>query len=69
MWWSVAIFVVIIGLGIPYIIGSMPPKNHYTTKNKRDYVIANLDKFRLNENGSSLKKKDVYLVSRDELGL
>ena len=69
MWWSVAIFVAIIVLGIPYIIGSMPTKNHYTRNNKRDYVIQNLDKFRIKDKGSSLKKKNVYLVSRDELGI
>jgi len=66
--WSVGISVVLgICVGIPYVRGVGQRPNHRAT-NKRDYVIANLDKFKVKDVGSSADSKKIYLVSRERMG-
>jgi hypothetical protein len=67
--WSAGIAVFLgIFVGIPYVKG-VEPKNNLQPTNKREYVLANLDKFGVKDHGTSLKKKNIYLVSRERIGL
>lgn len=62
----VAIFVFV---GIPYVWSSCRQKRSCNIENRRDYVIANLEKFKVNNEGTSLDEKEIYLVSHKRLGL
>lgn len=66
--WSVGVSVFIaIFIGIPYVKG-VNSRNNSRPTNKSEYVLANLDKFGINDNGASLKKRDIYLVSHERMG-
>ena len=56
-------------VGIPYVWGTAKQDSGYSVDNKRDYVVAHLDTFKVNNEGSSLDEKEIYLVSHDRLGV
>lgn len=63
---SICIFVFI---GIPYINGvSKHPAGNVNLDRKREYVIANLQKFKVNNEGSSLDNNEIYLVGHKKMG-
>lgn len=61
--------VILMVIGVPYVLVARYQKPCYNIQSKRDYVIANLEKFKVNNEGSSLDEKEIYLVSHDRLGL
>lgn len=63
---AVIVFMVIF-VGVPYIRGAKK-KGPYDIANKRDYVMANLDKFKVNNEGSSMDENEIYLLSREKMG-
>lgn len=66
--WCVGISVFLgVFIGVPYVKGvSQRPNNE--VNNKRDYVVANLDKFGVKDGSSSADDKQVYLVSHERMG-
>lgn len=66
--WSIGISVFLgIFVGVPYVKGVSQRPSHQAN-NKRDYVVANLDKFGVKDVSSSARNKQVYLVSRERMG-
>ncbi len=66
--WCIGVAVVlVVFVGIPYVKG-VSQRQNYRANNKRDYVIANLDKFKVNDVGSSTDGKGIYLVSHERMG-
>lgn len=66
--WCIGVSVVlVVFVGIPYIRG-VSQRPNYRANNKRNYVIANLDKFKVKDVGSSADSKKIYLVSRERMG-
>lgn len=59
--------VLVVFVGIPYVKGVSQLPN-YRANNKRDYVVANLDKFKVNDVGSSMDDKEIYHISRERMG-
>lgn len=66
--WCIGVSVVlVVCVGIPYIRGVSQHPN-YRANNKRNYVIANLDKFKVKDVGSSADSQEIYLVSHERMG-
>ncbi len=57
----------VVFVGIPYVKGARQHSNH-RANNKRDYVVANLDKFKVSDVCSSMDDKEIYLISRERMG-
>lgn len=67
LWYIGIIVFLIVCVGIPYIKGVSQSRN-YPANNKYDYVVLNFDKFKVNDVGSSLDGKKIYLVSQERMG-
>lgn len=67
LWYMGIVVFLMVCVGIPYIKGVSQSSN-YPANNKYDYVISNLDKFKVNDVGSSLDGKKIYLVSQERMG-
>ena len=66
--WCIGILIVlVVCVGIPYVKG-VSQRPNYRANNKRDYVVANLDKFKVNDVGSSSDSKEIYLVTYERMG-
>lgn len=66
--WCIGVSVVlVVCVGIPYIRGVSRHPN-YRANNKHNYVIANLDKFKVKDVGSSADSQEIYLVSHERMG-
>lgn len=66
--WFIGVSVFLsVSVGIPYVKG-VSQRHNYQANNKRDYVIANLDKFGVNDVGSSADDKQIYLVPHERMG-
>ena len=66
--WCIGVAVVlVVCVGIPYIRG-VSQRTNYRANNKRNYVIANLDKFGVKDVSSPADDKQIYLVSRERMG-
>lgn len=66
--WCIGVSVVlVVCVGIPYVKGVSQSPN-YRANNKRNYVTANLDKFKVKDAGSSTDDNRIYLVSRERMG-
>jgi hypothetical protein len=67
--WSVGISIaLIVFVGIPYIKG-VSQQSYYCPTNMQEYTLANLDQFGVKDSGKSLKRKDIYLVAQERMGL
>lgn len=67
---SVSISVVAgLTIGIPYIRGvSERASDNRSLQEKRAYVMANLQKFKVNNEGTSMDNNNIYLVEREKMG-
>ena len=67
LWCIVISAVLVLFVGIPYVKGvSQPASNR--ANNKRDYVVANLEKFQVKDAGTSADGKEIYLISHERMG-
>lgn len=67
---SVSISVIAgLAIGIPYISGvNERASDNRSLQEKRAYVIANLQKFKVNNEGTSMDNNNIYLVEREKMG-
>ena len=66
--WCIGVSVVlVVCVGIPYVKG-VSQRPSYRANNKRNYVTANLDKFKVKDASSPTDDNRIYLVSREQMG-
>lgn len=61
--------ILILFVGIPYIKGvSSRPLGNTNLQGKRAYVVSNLQKFTVKNEGTSLDQSEIFLVEREKIG-